>query len=131
MKILIIDDNELVARSICRMLRGHETSAVTDPYVALTRLRNGERFDLVLCDLKMPLINGFDVLSEIDAWFHVNPPMLMLMTGDEEVIAMSTASILNKPFTKSQLEAAIAAAVHRQVMRRSARTARIPVLAAS
>lgn len=54
-RILVIDDFEEVTRTVDRILRGtHEVTVDGSPHAALERLRRGERYDLILCDLMMP-----------------------------------------------------------------------------
>ncbi|MEQ1503224.1 MAG: response regulator [Myxococcota bacterium] len=59
-KVLVIDDEALVAQSISRALAGHDLTTETDAEVALARIRAGERFEVILCDLMMPTMSGVD-----------------------------------------------------------------------
>ncbi len=129
MKILIIDDNEIVARSICRVMKGHDAQFESDPRLALARLRAGEWFDLVICDLKMPAMSGIDVLHAIGGWFARDAPMLILMTGASDVVVPG-CEVLTKPFAKRDLDAAIGRLVKLDGQRRDAPTARLPVMRA-
>jgi CheY-like chemotaxis protein len=56
-RILIVDDEPLVARSLARMLRGHEIVTAGDGEAALWECLSRE-FDLVLCDVMMPRMDG-------------------------------------------------------------------------
>ncbi|HEX7668248.1 MAG TPA: ATP-binding protein, partial [Polyangiaceae bacterium] len=56
-RILIVDDEPLVARSLARMLRGHEIVIAGDGEAALWECLARE-FDLVLCDVMMPRMDG-------------------------------------------------------------------------
>jgi CheY-like chemotaxis protein/anti-sigma regulatory factor (Ser/Thr protein kinase) len=56
-RILIIDDDALVARSLARMLRGHELVLASDGESALWECLSRD-FDLILCDLMMPRLDG-------------------------------------------------------------------------
>lgn len=126
MKIMIIDDHELAARSICRALREHTTVAETDAKAALARLRSGEWFDAVLCDLRMPGMSGVEVLDEIRSWFGSQAPILVLMTGADASTLTTTEAVLVKPFKKVELEAMLAVLVETRGETRMARTTRIP-----
>jgi len=56
-RILIVDDDALVARSLSRMLRGHELVLSGDGESALWECLSRD-FDLILCDLMMPRLDG-------------------------------------------------------------------------
>jgi len=58
-RVLIVDDEESVVRSLQRVLAGaHLVVSETDPRVALARLAAGEQFDVIFCDLMMPHLTG-------------------------------------------------------------------------
>lgn len=65
-KILIIDDNEDVANVLRLGLKTHgfECDAYTDPVKAVRDFKPST-YDLVLCDIKMPRMNGFHVFREL------------------------------------------------------------------
>jgi signal transduction histidine kinase/ActR/RegA family two-component response regulator len=56
-RILVVDDDALVARSLARMLRGHELVLSGDGEAALWECLSRD-FDLILCDLMMPRLDG-------------------------------------------------------------------------
>jgi signal transduction histidine kinase/ActR/RegA family two-component response regulator len=56
-RILVVDDDALVARSLARMLRGHELVLSSDGESALWECLSRD-FDLILCDLMMPRLDG-------------------------------------------------------------------------
>jgi len=62
-RVLVIDDQERVAAAIARSLRPHEVVVQTDPHRALSLLSDGA-FDLVLCDLMMPVMRGEDLYEQ-------------------------------------------------------------------
>jgi signal transduction histidine kinase/ActR/RegA family two-component response regulator len=67
-RMLIVDDDVLVARTLARQLRGNEVEIVGSGRQALARLREaGAEFDLVLCDLMMPDMTGMELYAEIRA----------------------------------------------------------------
>ena len=64
-RVLIVDDEPLVARAIRRNLGGHEVQIASSGREALALLDAGKRYDLVLCDLMMPDVSGMDVYTAI------------------------------------------------------------------
>src|SRR5437867_1625484 len=84
-RILVVDDEQVVHRTIRRNLRGFE---ITDAYSgeeALTLL--GEPFDLVISDIRMPGMSGIELLQEIRK--RNIPVEFIILTG---YAALDTAS---------------------------------------
>jgi CheY-like chemotaxis protein len=67
-RILIVEDNpaNLYLLNYLLTARGHATESATDGVEGLERARS-TRPDLVLCDLQMPRLDGYEVLREIRA----------------------------------------------------------------
>jgi CheY-like chemotaxis protein len=110
-RILLVDDEVAVGRSLSALLAGeHEVVPVTHARDALARLRSGERFDVILCDLMMPEISGIELYAQM-------PPdereRIVFMTGGaftpqaREFLARSERPRLAKPFTEQELREAI------------------------
>jgi CheY-like chemotaxis protein len=61
-RILVIDDDPHVGNAVRETLaREHDVVALTSASEALRRLEGGESFDLILCDLMMPVMTGVDL----------------------------------------------------------------------
>jgi PAS domain S-box-containing protein len=68
-RVLVIDDEPHVGQLLARVLPEHSITAEISARTALLRLRRGERFDHILCDLMMPDLTGmdfYDALAFID-----------------------------------------------------------------
>jgi PAS domain S-box-containing protein len=66
LKLLVVDDEPLVGRSLQRILsREHDVEIADRARGALDRIAGGERFDAVLCDLMMPDVSGMAFFDEI------------------------------------------------------------------
>ena len=64
-RILIVDDDENVARVLMRTLSEHEVSILLDARDALEQIVGGARFDVILCDLMMPNMTGARLYDEL------------------------------------------------------------------
>ncbi len=81
-RILVVDDEPMVASAIRRMLaKEHEVIPVTSAREAKDRFRNGERFDLILCDLMMPEITGMELHAELARTAPDQAERMLFMTG--------------------------------------------------
>jgi excisionase family DNA binding protein/PAS domain S-box-containing protein len=61
-RVLIVDDDHLVAASLARGLsRNHDVAVVHSGKEALERLGGGAPYDVILCDLMMPEVSGMDL----------------------------------------------------------------------
>ncbi len=81
-RILVVDDNADAADSLARLLEisGHETAVAYDGEVAL---KTAETFgpDVVLLDIGLPEIDGYEVARRIRARPRVRDAMLVALTG--------------------------------------------------
>ncbi len=107
-RILVIDDEEIVRISCERTLvpEEYEIDTAASGKEGLERFEKGE-YDLVLIDLKMPGMNGIEVLVNIK---RQRPEQkVMIMTGYDtvehivEAISSGAAHYLEKPFTPDTL----------------------------
>jgi CheY-like chemotaxis protein len=112
-RILVLDDRPEVARAIARMLPDHDTATETDPRRAVARVEHGERFDIVLCDLNMPDMNGREVSDALEH-VHVPPPIVLMMSGGENVDSLFATgrAVLIKPFDGKELRDLVSAMLH-------------------
>jgi hypothetical protein len=65
-RVLVVDDELLVARSIARALRDHDVSIALDAAEALRLIERGPAFDVILCDLMMPGVSGLDLYEQLE-----------------------------------------------------------------
>jgi len=81
-RILIADDDRTVREWLAGILRAekYEVATAADGSATLKKLRNG-RFDLVLLDVRMPVISGLDVLAALRG--KKNSPRVIVITSDD------------------------------------------------
>lgn len=107
-KILLIDDEELVTKSVSRFLarEGYEVTSCASGEEALKKLET-HGADLIICDIRMPEQNGIETLKKIRQYLkeHRQKPVPeVLITGyadekvNQEAEALRVADYLYKPF---------------------------------
>jgi PAS domain S-box-containing protein len=114
-RIMVIDDEAAIARSIERILRAqHDVAVESDPRVALARLLAGERFDLIFCDLMMPDLSGMDLYDALAAARPEAAARVVFLSGGafspraRAFLDAATNPCLAKPFSVSTLRAVAA-----------------------
>ncbi len=116
-KLLIVDDDTELCGMLAEYLapEGFQTEAVGNGPAALERLGRGA-IDLVVLDVMLPELSGFEVLRRIRALNRV--PVIMLTARGEEVdrvvgLEMGADDYLAKPFSPRELVARIRAVLRR------------------
>jgi len=112
MRILIIDDDRTFCRYLTEMVGalGHEVDSVSDGLVGFERcLRNA--YDVVVCDVRMPLISGTELLAELQRDRPSLDVILISAFADAQLVAQAAQAgvrLLSKPFDAAALEGALA-----------------------
>src|SRR5436853_369667 len=114
MRILVVEDEARLARQIASALTeaGHDPKIVHDGEMAL-REATGTPFDLIVLDIVLPRMDGFDVLRHLRSQ-HVASRVLML-TARAEVkdrvtgLQLGADDYLPKPFAMRELVARVTA----------------------
>ena len=122
--ILVVDDNEENRDVLVRRLerQGHRVTAVGDGRAALQTLRSG-RHDLVLLDMIMPELGGYETLVEIKRDPALRDlPVIMISALDEldsvvRCIERGAEDYLPKPFNPTLLRARIGAGLAKKRFR--------------
>ncbi|HVU03266.1 MAG TPA: ATP-binding protein [Polyangiaceae bacterium] len=81
LRILLIDDDPLIIRAMSRLLRHHAVTAKANGRDALSLLRAGQNFDLILCDLMMPDLSGAEVYEHVVALGQGLERRMVFLTG--------------------------------------------------
>ncbi|PLX40511.1 MAG: Fis family transcriptional regulator [Deltaproteobacteria bacterium] len=107
-RIIIIDDEAVVRKSLCRILSGteYEVETFTSGNQALAELQKSS-YDLAITDLKMPGMNGIEVLKAIRI-LQPGLPVIMVTgyaTVNSAVEAMKSGAFehIEKPFEPDQI----------------------------
>lgn len=113
-RLLVVDDNEMNRDMLSRRLRkrGYAVEVACDGHEALAMVEDGD-FDLVLLDIMMPGLNGYEVLERLkgDA-DRCHIPVIMISAVDEmesivRCIKLGAADYLPKPFDATLLRARV------------------------
>jgi DNA-binding response OmpR family regulator len=121
-KILVVDDDKEMCEEISEILlaEGYEIKCANNGLQGMSIIDN-EKFDLVLLDLKMPELTGYDIIKAV--YKKKNPPKIIVLTGrplnkesfatpesiakNEEKILRMPDIVMNKPFSIEKLLANI------------------------
>jgi DNA-binding response OmpR family regulator len=122
--LLVVDDNEMNRDTLSRHLerQGHTVAAAENGRRALEMVTT-HRFDLVLLDIMMPEVDGYQVLQRLkddDTWRDI--PVIMISALDEidsvvRCIEMGAEDYLPKPFDPVLLKARISACLEKKRLR--------------
>src|SRR5690606_18476346 len=117
-RLLVVDDNEMNRDMLARRLQrlGHETCMAGDGREALALLRS-QPFDLVLLDITMPEMDGYEVLLQLrsdEALRHI--PVVMVSAIEEvdsvvRCLELGAEDYLGKPFNPLVLKARVDASL--------------------
>ncbi len=119
-KILIVDDNRDVLASLRRTLRrcAFDVTCIDQPELAVEALER-EKYDLMLCDIDMPVLNGHEVMAKAH---ELQPAMIrVFVTGagnmDAAVRAINEGEVhrfVRKPFDANNLRNMVREALERK-----------------
>lgn len=124
--IVIIDDEAVALKRLRRILEkeDYRVAAFTSPRRALAHLENTP-CDLVISDIKMPELNGLELMAKIRARFPGVEIILMTgyasLDGAVEAVKEGAFHYIAKPFTPDQLRDLVAQALNRVTLRAQAR----------
>ena len=121
-RLLVVDDDHAVCRAIALNLRaeGYDVEQATSAAAALERL-HASSFDAMLCDIRMPLISGLELLRRavaIDEHLAV-----IMLTGVLDAATATTAlrggalDYITKPFQTAELFSAVEEALRTRRLR--------------
>ena len=112
--VLFVDDEPLLGRSTALLLAPHhDVVAVTSGREAIRRIVSGESFDVILCDLMMPVMTGIELHAELERIAPAVLPRIVFMTGGafteeaQAFLAVPGRRHLEKPFSLRAIRALI------------------------
>ena len=108
-RVVVVDDEPLVGRSIRRALRDHDVHIYSSGEEAIKRLCSDEPVDVVFCDLMMPEVSGMEVYRRVSEQRPENASRFVFMTGGaftpeaREFLKETPLFCLEKPFELRQI----------------------------
>ncbi|MCX6581793.1 MAG: response regulator [Candidatus Aminicenantes bacterium] len=111
-KILFVDDEQFVLDGLSRLLREYrhrwELRLALNGKEALG-IVNNETIDMIISDVRMPEMNGLDLLERLQADEKTKNIPVVILTGDQErslkrqALDLGAVDLLNKPINKEDL----------------------------
>ena len=116
-RVLVVDDETVLGQMVQTLLAEHNYTAVVadGPAAALSAFSRGDKFDLALVDLNMPVMDGARLAKVMQ---NIKPGLrVILVTGSQESMAEQTkfkqfAGVVAKPFTAETLLVAMDQVLH-------------------
>jgi twitching motility two-component system response regulator PilG len=110
LKILCIDDSQTICRAVEYILQNHgyQIMAISSPIKALSLIFQ-QKPDLVLCDISMPELNGYELCGMLRKSTAFAKIPIIMLTGKDSFIdrvkarMVGATEYLTKPFGEKEL----------------------------
>ena len=106
---MVIDDEEMLRRALQRLLKGHDVVTAEGGTRAIEIVREDQAFDVVVCDIMMPDLDGPAVYEAIAAEFPALAERFVFLTGGaftartKEFLGRVSVLVLEKPIEREVL----------------------------
>ena len=110
--VLVVDDDDAIRALVTRVLQRHQylVEQASNGEEAMSKLRQS-KFAVVVLDLMMPIMSGFDVIEQLSTESPLQPVVVMSAASDRDFQRVSGAavvqSVIRKPFELSELLEAV------------------------
>jgi DNA-binding NtrC family response regulator len=117
-RILIVDDEIemvlLLRASLSRLTNGHQVETAGSGEEALRKMAS-QAFDLVITDLRMPGMNGLELIERVQAFYPGTKLVLITACGNAEIKSranrLGLQGYLTKPFARQKMLDTVSAAL--------------------
>jgi sigma-B regulation protein RsbU (phosphoserine phosphatase) len=124
-RLLVVDDNEDNRYTLIMRLEieGYSNIAIAEDGEQALALLGSQEFDLVLLDVMMPKVDGYQVLQQLKADGRlVNIPVIMISALNEidsvvRCVELGAVDYLSKPFNPVLLKARVGASLEKKLLR--------------
>ena len=116
--LLLIDDDQDLTELLQEYLtaQGYTVQVASDGEAGLLAAKSGQHFDLIILDVMLPKVDGFEVLKRLRST-HVTPVLMLTAKGDDfdRILGLELGAddYLAKPFNHRELSARVKAIVRR------------------
>jgi two-component system chemotaxis response regulator CheY len=103
-RILVVDDDDDLRETICDVLAlaGHDVVQAADGRAALAQLR-ARRFDLIVTDLQMPGMDGWELLAALQTDWRLRHTPVCVVSAEADVPRRASTRFIRKPFELASL----------------------------
>ena len=122
LKILVIEDDELIRETLLQLLESHNYRAIVAENGRFgVQMALSEIPDVILCDVQMPELDGYDVLRTLrQNSLAATIPFIFLTAQSDKTdfrrgMELGADDYLTKPFTKAELLGAIASRISKRL----------------
>lgn len=125
-KVLVVDDEKMIVKGLrfSLMQEGYEVECAYDGEEAVNMIRD-TRFDIVLLDVMLPKLSGFEVLQQVREFSDV-PIIMLTARGDDmdKILGLDYGAddYVTKPFNPLEVKGRIKAIIRRTSRSRSTET---------
>jgi len=110
-RVLVIEDEPSILKFLTQalLLTGFDVVAVTDGEAGLAEIRGETAFDVILLDLMMPVLSGWEVLARMENEGLLDEAPVIVVTASSQETdqrrarAMGAVDCLVKPFTVREM----------------------------
>ncbi|HEY6003566.1 MAG TPA: ATP-binding protein, partial [Anaeromyxobacter sp.] len=113
-RVLVVDDEPAVGSALRRLLQAeHDVVVLTSAGEARDRIVGGDRYDVILCDVMMPIMTGMDLHAELSARVPAQAARMILLTGGaftsntRRLLEGCPNRCLEKPLDSAELRALV------------------------
>jgi CheY-like chemotaxis protein len=112
--LLVIDDDDMVRRSLARVLRRkYAVTELGDAESAIALIEAGKSFDVILCDLNLDGMSGREFLLHLDTFHEAVVKRVVILSGssrqmmDDDVLVAIAPRFIEKPASLAAIDAVI------------------------
>lgn len=113
-RVMVIDDEAAIGAAVRRALSAeHDVKVFTNAADAIALIGSGERFDVIFCDLMMPVVTGMDVYEKLIEAAREQAERIVFLTGGaftvraREFLDHVPNTRIEKPFVIQNLKALV------------------------